>query len=170
MKKVYIAGAMSADNILQMLQNIHDGIKLGGEVLKLGYAPFVPHFDICFKLQQGVDFDVPMQYYYDYTMEWLKASDIVLVCPNWKNSKGTLAEIEKAKELNIPVLYSLNELKIFNYVQEHLFDPITQVQEEIQKIVPGTTIESSCGNITLTIPESIKEINLTIVGQELHII
>jgi len=111
MKKVYVAGAMSADNILEMLQNIHDGIKLGAELLKRGYAPFVPHFDTAFKIQNGVDFDVPMQYYYDYTMEWLKVSDAVLVCPNWKNSKGTLAEIEKAKELSIPVYFNLEELK-----------------------------------------------------------
>ena len=110
MKKVYVAGAMSADNILEMLQNIHDGIKLGSELLKDGYAPFVPHFDTMFKIQNGVDFDVPLQYYYDYTMEWLRASDMVLVCPNWKNSKGTLAEIKEAERLGIPVYYSLKEL------------------------------------------------------------
>lgn len=28
-----------------------------------------------------------MQNYYGYTMEWLKASECVVVCPNWRNSK-----------------------------------------------------------------------------------
>ena len=110
MKRVYVAGAMSADNILEMLQNIHDGIKLGSELLKNGYAPFVPHFDVLFKIQNGANFQVPIQYYYDYTMEWLKASDIVVVCPNYKNSVGTKAEIKKAEEMGIPVYYSLEEL------------------------------------------------------------
>lgn len=110
MKKVYVAGAMSADNILMMLNNIHDGIKLGSELLKLGFAPFVPHFDIFFKIQNGVDFDVPMQYYYDYTMEWLKASDCVLVCPNYVNSVGTKNEIKRAEELGIPVYFNITDL------------------------------------------------------------
>ena len=52
-----------------------------------------------------------MQYYYNYTMEWLKVSDMVLVCPNWQNSKGTKAEIEKAKELGIPVYFDIEEIK-----------------------------------------------------------
>lgn len=110
MKIVYVAGAMSADNILTMLENIHNGIKLGGEVLKMGYAPFVPHFDIFFKIQSGVDFDIPMQYYYDYTMEFLKRCDYVLVCPNSENSVGTNNEIKKAKELGIPVFYDIKDL------------------------------------------------------------
>ena len=110
MKKVYIAGAMSADNILEMLQNIHDGIKLGSECLKRGFAPFVPHLDIFFKIQNGVNFDIPIQFYYDYTMEWLKASDCVLVCPNYINSKGTQAEIKQAGELGIPVYFNITDL------------------------------------------------------------
>lgn len=112
MKTVYIAGAMSADNILTMLENIHRGIKMGSEVMKNGFAPFVPHFDIFFKIQNGVDFNVPMQYYYDYTMEFLTRCDCVLVCEKSENSIGTQAEIKKAKELNIPVYYSLEELML----------------------------------------------------------
>lgn len=111
MKTIYIAGAMSADNILTMLDNIHRGIKLGAEVMKLHYAPFVPHFDIFFKIQNGVDFDVPMQYYYDYTMEFLTRCDAVLVCGNSENSIGTQNEIKRAKEEGIPVFYSLVELQ-----------------------------------------------------------
>lgn len=110
MRKVYVAGAMSADNILQVLENISVGVEYGARLLEKGYAPFVPHLDIAFKLQQGTNYNVPMDYYYEYTMEWLKASDCVLVCPNWENSKGTIAEIETAKSRGIPVYYSLEEL------------------------------------------------------------
>lgn len=111
MKKVYVAGAMSADNILEMLQNIHDGIKLGAQCLKKGFAPFVPHLDIFFRIQNGEAVDVPVTTYYEYTMAWLHVTDYMVLCPNYKNSVGTQAEIAKAKELGIPVFYSLEELE-----------------------------------------------------------
>ena len=111
MKKVYVAGAMSSNNILGVLRNISAGVHYGAEVLARGFAPFVPHFDIAFMLQKGWDgFDVPLQTYYDYTMAWLEASDIVLVCPNWEKSIGTINEIKRAEELGKPVYYSLEDL------------------------------------------------------------
>ena len=140
MKKVYVAGAMSADNILTMLNNIHDGLKLGSELLKLGFAPFVPHFDIFFKIQNGVDFDIPMQYYYDYTMQWLKVSDCVLVCPNWENSKGTLAEIAMAEKLCIPVYYNIKELRIWNYILEKSYTSVINWEDEFKKEFPDVQI------------------------------
>ena len=114
MKRVYVAGPMSATNILTMLDNIHQGIKAGAELIKAGYSPFVPHLDIAFKLQNGHDFDVPVQTYYDYTIEWLPVSDMMLVLPGWEDSIGTKKEIERAKELNIPIYYSLDDLLLAN--------------------------------------------------------
>ena len=55
MKKVYVAGAMSSNNILGVLRNISVGVHYGAEVLARGFAPFVPHFDIAFTLQKGWD-------------------------------------------------------------------------------------------------------------------
>lgn len=118
MKRVYVAGPMNADSILAMLENISKGIRLGGEVLKLGFAPFVPHFDILFRIQQGEDFDVPMRTYYDYTMEFLKTCDCVLVCPGWENSVGTKAEIAEAKQNGIPVFYDLESLKEYYKIHD----------------------------------------------------
>jgi hypothetical protein len=43
-------------------------------------------------------------------MDWLEVSDIVYVLPGFETSKGTLAEIERAEELNIPIVYSFEEL------------------------------------------------------------
>lgn len=109
--KLYIAGAMSANNILKMLENIHRGIDLGSEVLKLGFAPFVPHLDIMFKIVKGRELNIPLEYYYNYTMEFLKCCDALLVCPYSEHSKGTQAEIKMAQKLNIPIFYSLGELR-----------------------------------------------------------
>lgn len=109
MKKVYVAGAMNSDNILDMLGNISEGIKIGAKLLAKGYAPFVPHLDILFKLQQGRDYNVPIENYYNYTMEYLRSSDLVVVVPNSENSKGTQAEIAEAKRLGIPVYHYATE-------------------------------------------------------------
>lgn len=112
-QRVYVAGAMSSDNILTMLSNIHEGIKQGGELLSLGYAPFVPHFDILFKIIGGDNVDVPIDYYYHYTLQYLKVADAVLVCKNSENSKGTINELEIAQRAGIPVFYSVKQLDNF---------------------------------------------------------
>lgn len=109
-KRIYVAGAMSGDNILTILNNISDGIHKGAELLELGYAPFVPHTDVLFKFVKGDDYKVPMEYYYNYTIEYLKVADAVLVCDNYKNSKGTREEIELAERAGIPVFYNIRQL------------------------------------------------------------
>jgi len=43
--------------------------------------------------------------YYRYSMAWLEVADEVWVLPNSESSKGTQAEIKRAKELFIPVKY-----------------------------------------------------------------
>lgn len=49
--------------------------------------------------------------YYRYSMGWLEVSDCLYVLKGSEFSKGTQAEIERAKELNIPILYEgINEL------------------------------------------------------------
>ena len=108
MKTVYVAGAMNGSNILEILNNIERGVRRGGQLAQLGYAPFVPHFDINFALK-GIE--LPMQFYYDYTMEFLTRCDYIFVCEKSENSFGTQKEIKKAKELNIPIFYSIEELK-----------------------------------------------------------
>jgi len=44
-------------------------------------------------------------------MAWLVVSDAVLVLPGWLNSKGTIAEVDKASRLSIPIFHSLDDLK-----------------------------------------------------------
>jgi len=109
MKVVYVAGAMNADNILDVLANISRGVKLGQEVLKEGHAPIVPHLDIAFKLQGGDDFNIPMDMYYKYTLKIMTKCDAVIVCEKSETSNGTIREIETANDLGIPVYYSIEE-------------------------------------------------------------
>jgi hypothetical protein len=105
--RVYVAGKYSDSNIIGCLNNIHEGIKMSVEVLKLGHACFCPWLDYQF---QFFCKDLVVEHYYRYSMAWLEVSECVLVLPNYETSKGTLAEIKRAKELNIPIYYKLEDL------------------------------------------------------------
>ena len=111
MKRVYVAGSYSADNVLKVFDNMRVGMRKGLDVLLAGYSPFVPWFDFHFSLMLKDGESLTVKQYYDYSMAWLEASDAVLVLPDSEESKGTQLEIKRAKELNIPVFYSLKELK-----------------------------------------------------------
>jgi len=109
MKRVYVAGAYSADNIIDCLKNIGRGEDYASQVFLFGYAPFCPWHDKDYVIKNwNTDFTVKM--FYDYSMAWLEVSDIVFVIPGWEQSKGTLAEMERATELGIPIVYSFEEL------------------------------------------------------------
>ena len=105
--RVYVAGKYSDGNIIGCLNNIHDGIKASVEVLKAGHACFCPWLDYQF---QFFDKTLKVEDYYRYSIAWLEVSDCVLVLPNSENSKGTQAEIVRAKELGIPIYYNLKDI------------------------------------------------------------
>jgi hypothetical protein len=107
MKRIYIAGKYSSQDTIEVLSNIHDGIKAATCVLKMGYFPFCPFVDYQFHF---FDKSLTIEDYYRYSMAWLEVSDEVWVLPNSENSKGTQAEIKRAKELGIPVKDYLEEV------------------------------------------------------------
>ena len=110
MKRVYVAGAYSADNVLDVLRNIGHGEKACAELFAAGYAPFCPWHDKSYVIDNP-DGEFTVQQFYDFSMAWLEVSDAVLVLSGWQNSKGTLKEIERANEFGIPVYFSWDELK-----------------------------------------------------------
>ena len=111
MIRVYVAGALSGKE-LDYLENCRLMMEMGYKLFRSGlYAPFVPAFDMHFALMKRIgDLPIAVKEYYDYSMAWLEASQALLVLPNWENSKGTILEIARAKELNIPVFYSYEDM------------------------------------------------------------
>ena len=107
MLRVYVAGAYSSDNVMGVFDNMRRGMKVAYDVIKAGFAPFVPWFDYHFSLIGEME----LKEYYDYSLAWLEASDAVLVVPGWENSKGTKAEIERAKSNGIPVFFNVKDLR-----------------------------------------------------------
>lgn len=110
MKRIYVAGAYSADNIITMLNNIREGMRLGTQVLLAGFAPFVPWFNFHFQLMLMEGETITVQEYLDYSIEWLRVSEAVLLVPGWENSHGTCLEIREAKYCKIPIFEQLPTL------------------------------------------------------------
>lgn len=109
MKRVYVAGAYSADNIITCLKNIGRGEEYASKIFLMGHAPFCPWHDKDYVIQNwNKKFTVKM--FYDYSMAWLEVSDVIFLVPGYENSKGTMAEIELAKKLSIPIVKSFEEL------------------------------------------------------------
>lgn len=102
--RIYVAGPYSADNVIDVLNNIHNGTKVCVEILKQGHVPFCPWNDFMF---QFYDKSLTVEDYYRYSMAWLEVSEEVWVLSTYRGSesKGTKAEIERATELGIPVRY-----------------------------------------------------------------
>jgi len=123
MKKIYVAGAFSDDNVLGVLKNIGRGQEFASLLFKEGFAPFVPWFDKEFVIHRWNE-EMKVENFYNYSMEWLKSSDAVFVVPNftglknWEDSVGTVAEIKTAEDNNIPVFYNINDLKIWDHEQK----------------------------------------------------
>jgi len=116
MRKVYVAGPYSADNVISVLDNMRRGMRVGVRVLLKGYAPFVPWLDYHFSLMLQRNEKLNVGNYYDYSMAWLEVSDYMLV-HEIGVSKGVMKEIVVANRLNIPIFYSLGDL--INYDQEY---------------------------------------------------
>ena len=109
MKAVYVAGAYSAPDVMNMLANMDRGIELATECLEAGFAPFAPWLDFLFCIR-GRRFT--KQQLYAYSLEWLRRADAVIVVEEgWELSRGTLVEIEEARRLGNPVFWSLAELR-----------------------------------------------------------
>jgi hypothetical protein len=111
MIRVYIAGPYSSETVIGGLNNIKNGLRAATELMLAGYSPYCPFADHLFCLQLREGEVLALDDYYNASLEWLYVSDMVLVLPGYEKSKGVLQEIEKALLLDLPVFYSLEDLK-----------------------------------------------------------
>jgi len=108
--KIYIAGPYSADNVIDVLDNIRRGIRLSTEILLMGHSPFCPWLDFLFQLFLRDDEFLNIEDYYRYNIDWLLVSDVLLVLPRWRNSGGTAEEIVQAFKAGIPIIFDIRDL------------------------------------------------------------
>ena len=113
MKRVYVAGTYSGSDVITILKNIGRGEYYAAQIFKLGYAPFTPWHDKDFVIKLW-DQDLDVDMFYKYSLTWLEVSDIMFLVPGWETSKGTLNEIEVAKNLGIKIVTELGELNVLS--------------------------------------------------------
>lgn len=135
MKRIYIAGALNAEAV-DYIKNMHNMLHYANEVRKLGFAVFVPGLDFLMGLQIG---NWGYKDYFENSQPFLEVCNILFVCPHSENSKGTQMEIETAKKLGIPVVYSLDKLivpseviekKILAIMSFQLGVPLEEIKED----------------------------------------
>jgi hypothetical protein len=110
MKRVYVAGAYSSNNVIGVLDNMREGMRWATKVFLAGHAPFAPWLDFHFQLMLREGESLAVDDYYQYSLAWMQAADVVFVTPGWESSKGTHAEIAEAVRLGIPVVYALDDV------------------------------------------------------------
>lgn len=108
--KVYVAGKYSGFNVIEILQNIGRGKKVCAELFKLGYAPFCPWHDASYS-EDNPSCRFTVNDFYEYSIEWLRASDAVFMTEGWQHSRGARNELKEAKLSGIPIAYNLSDLK-----------------------------------------------------------
>lgn len=122
MNRIYVAGAItpygSEHPVFGFLGNIARGIRASLDLLLKGFAPFCPFLDFQYWFFMRNGENITEKMIKELSMAWLEVCDAVLVLSKYRKSQGTLAEIQRARELDIPIFYSLDDLIDANEEQE----------------------------------------------------
>jgi len=105
MRRLYVAGPYSNSSVIGALDNMRRGMRKATEKFLEGWAPFAPWMDYHYSLMLRGDEKLTVEDYYAYSIAWLRVSDAMYVLKGWESSKGTMAEIEIAKEMGIPIMW-----------------------------------------------------------------
>ena len=110
MKRIYVAGAYSGTDVIAILNNMREGMRLATRVMLAGHAPFAPWLDYHFQLMLRDGERLSVEDYYRYSIAWLVVSDCMLLVPGWRDSTGTKKERARAiTVLKIPVFEDFDE-------------------------------------------------------------
>jgi hypothetical protein len=99
MKVVFIVGPYRAPNAWGVEKNVRAAENIGLTVAGFGAMPLIPHTNTRF-----FDGLLTDEFWLDGTSELMKRSDAVVCVPGWEYSAGSIAEINLARKLNMPVL------------------------------------------------------------------
>lgn len=101
-KLVYIAGPLTTGNTMH---NVREAVVAGSWVIQNGHAAYVPHVNVLWDMIQPGDYEMWIELCFDM----LARCDGMLRLPG--PCPGCEREADLAEELDIPIFYSLEELK-----------------------------------------------------------
>jgi hypothetical protein len=100
--KVYIAGPLTSSG--RVTENVHQAAMIADELLGLGFAVYVPHWNVV----QDTAFPRDYNFWLAHDLEWLAVCDVLLRLPG--DSPGADAEVQRARELGKHVYFDIDEL------------------------------------------------------------
>lgn len=100
-KRIYIAGPYSKGDVVMNLRAV---ILVADKLAQAGHFPFIPHLSHFWHLLCPHDYE----FWIGQGLAWLEVCDYVLRLPG--ESIGADREVERAKELDIPVLFMIDGL------------------------------------------------------------
>ena len=113
MKKevVFVSGPFRGKNTWDTEQKIRRAEELSFEVWKLNEEGLDVAVICSHTNSRFFDKTIDDEYFLDAYLEILKRCDVMLVTPDWKSSEGARAEVDFCEEHEIPVMYSIDELR-----------------------------------------------------------
>jgi len=103
--RVYVAGPLSTNaDLNKIAENVSHAVAVGGRLISLGYAPFVPHLTLYWHILDPRTWREWME----VDKAWVLASDALLRLPG--ASTGADQEVKWAHEAGIPVYPNIDSL------------------------------------------------------------
>lgn len=113
--KIYIAGPYNPKNetthmaVRKAKLNVDKAIEAFVELKEKGHIPFVPH--LSHYIHTNPKAEEYGNWWYEYDMTFLEDwTDAIYMLDDWKDSKGSRMELEKAKELDLKIYYNIEEV------------------------------------------------------------
>lgn len=107
--RIFISGPYSKPSHPREVQrNVSRAIVHGIWLMQKGHSVFIPHYSHYMHLHPACTFEY--EEYLRNDMAWLEVSQGVLRLPG--ESVGADKEVQRARELGIPVFYSLEEVPL----------------------------------------------------------
>ncbi len=106
MKLVFVAGPYRAASEWEVEQNVRRAEALALQLWQLNLAVICPH-----KNTARYGGALPDQVWLDGALEMAQRCDAVVCVDGWETSAGARGEVGAAQTLEIPVFYSLDEVR-----------------------------------------------------------
>jgi hypothetical protein len=105
-KVIYTAGPYRGPGWNDVWNNIISARAAARTLWLKGWAVICPHSNSIF--MDGPE--IPAMTFLNGDLEIIRRVDAVVMLPGWEWSEGSLGELELAKELGIPIYYSIQEV------------------------------------------------------------